>query len=187
MRPLTRALATTALTGCLVLSSGCGGNPTPAPPPKTSPSPTASASSAPTPPALPAAAREKTKAGAVAFAKHYVSQLNYAALTGDVGELRALALGSCAGCQALTSGIAKVYVNGGSIRGGEWTVVGSKTYGFTQGHFFLDLAIRSSRQVVKESKTSTPRTFPGSRGQLRAFVLERRAGAWRVSELDPKA
>ena len=81
MRQLLTALATTT-AACLLTACGGSGNPEPAPLPTTStPSPTASAS--PTPPAMPAAAREKTKAGAIAAVRHFLKAMAFA---GDTGQ-----------------------------------------------------------------------------------------------------
>ena len=185
MRRLRTALATTA-AACLLTACGGGGNPTPAPLPKTStPSPTAPAS--PTPPVMPAAAREKTKAGAVAFMRHYVAVLNYASVSGDLATLRQLSLNSCVKCAALTDGIEKVYAAGGNIQGIGWTVLSARPYGFAQGRYFLDATIQSAPQVVVASAGASPQRFSGNTKVLRAFVLERRSSKWVVSELDPNA
>ena len=76
MRTVRHRLAAVAGVTCLLLASGCGGNPSPKPLPKSDPKPSASPSpsSSATPPVLPAAAKAKTKAGAVAaFGNYYVS------------------------------------------------------------------------------------------------------------------
>ena len=120
MRLLTRALATTtAVSGCLVLA-GCGGNPTPAPPPNSSTSPTVSASATPTPPALPAAAKEKTKAGAIAATRHFMQAMGYAGDTGELETFRSTYLASCTRCAAITAGISSTYKRGGRLQGGQW-------------------------------------------------------------------
>ncbi len=65
----------TAVIGVLcLLLAGCGGSPEPKPPPKAEPSASPSASASPTPPVMPAAAKEKTKAGADAFTRHFVER-----------------------------------------------------------------------------------------------------------------
>ncbi len=66
-----------------VLLSGCGGNPEPAPAPSPRVSTSTSPSASPTPPVMPAAARKKTKQGAIAFARFFIGALNYAGDTGN--------------------------------------------------------------------------------------------------------
>src|SRR5436190_10373811 len=169
---------------CLLLA-GCGGNPEPKPAPKAEPSSSPSASA--TPPVLPAAAKPKTKAGADAFVRHYVSVLNYAGASGDTGPLRDLSLDTCVKCAALTNGIDRVYGAGGELNGGGWTVVGTKAYGWRQGHFFLDARINSAPQQLVPKKGAAPQQFAGAKNRLRSFVLERDSTGWKVSELDPSA
>lgn len=186
MRPLTRALATTtALTGCLVLS-GCGGNPTPAPPPKTSPSPTASASATPMPPALPAAAKEKTKAGAIAATRHFVEALNYSGRTGDTQSLRRAYVSLCTRCEAIADGIDTTYRQGGSYNGGDWVVDGVKFYAIDQGIAVLDTNVRYTPQVWVKRRGATPVRYRGSANHLHAFQLKwLPKDGWRVGALDP--
>ena len=84
---LTTGLAAGLVAAGLLLS-GCGGDsPEPKPLPKDSKS-SPSASPSATPPEMPAAAKKKTKAGAIAFVRHYVELINYA---GRSGEPRPLA------------------------------------------------------------------------------------------------
>ena len=80
MRGLPHRLAA-GTSGVLLVSTlgACGGSP------RADPSPTPATTSAaatetptPTPPAMPAAARADTKAGAIAFVRHYVDLINYA-------------------------------------------------------------------------------------------------------------
>lgn len=67
----------------------------------------------PEPPALPAVAREPTKAGAVALLRYYWHVVDYAQETGDVAPLKALGLPQCEFC---TGGIR--YLEGVSSKGG---------------------------------------------------------------------
>ena len=77
MRTVRHRLAAVAGVTCLLVAAGCGENPAPKPLPKSDPKPSASPSpsASATPPVLPAAARAKTKAGAIAFGRHYVDLL----------------------------------------------------------------------------------------------------------------
>ena len=115
-------IVTTMLTGALLLTaSACQGD-SPKPPPMTS-TPVASPTPTPTPtaaalpdftkwqdepadipvPAMPAAAKQHTKAGSVAFGKYYFEMLNYVILTADSGPAHALSASSCTLCRQLES------------------------------------------------------------------------------------
>ncbi len=74
------------LLAALVLG-GCGGSPEPRPLPKPTTSPSPSPSATPTPPVLPQAAKAKTKAGAIAFARTFIETLNYSGRHGRYGSL----------------------------------------------------------------------------------------------------
>ena len=75
--------------------AGCGGDPKadPSPTPSTSP-----VSTSPSAPGMPQAAKENTKAGAIAFARHLVVLVNYSQSTGDVSSLAAVAGEACESC-----------------------------------------------------------------------------------------
>src|SRR5690625_6905261 len=68
-----------------VLVAGCGSADEPAPEPEH-----ATSSPSDAPPPMPRAAKDDTDSGAIAFTKHYVDVLNYAAVTGDTVELKRL-------------------------------------------------------------------------------------------------
>ncbi len=96
MRTVWPRLLAGLVAGVLLLG-GCGEeSPKPKPLPKPSESPSASAS--PTPPAMPAAAKNQSKAGAIAFARHYVDVINYAQSTGDLEALQAVEDKACKSC-----------------------------------------------------------------------------------------
>jgi Family of unknown function (DUF6318) len=121
---LTRRLAG-SLAATLVLAAGCSGEEPAAQPPETmspSTSPVATTSPSPTPeaPELPAAARENTKAGAVAFAHHYIDLVNHAAVSGETSALSAASKSQCRGCSGLIQSIRSIYAAGGWIRTSGW-------------------------------------------------------------------
>ncbi len=115
-------IAATMLAAVLMLSAAACQGDSPEPPPMTStpvtsptptPTPTAAAlpdftewqtepADIPVPP-MPAAAKEHTKAGSVAFGKYYVGMLNYVILTADAAPARALSAAACTLCRQLES------------------------------------------------------------------------------------
>ena len=201
MRAHLRPLLVAALLAGSLGVAGCGGGPSPdtaptpsasAPTASTTPatptaSPTPSASASPTAPTLPASARARSKAGAVAFARHYVQLINYAGASGDTVPLQGNSLTSCVKCHDLSKGIDKIYDSGGFIAGGGWKVVAARSFGFRGDYFFVDLAISSSPQVVVQKTGAPARTFPGAKRRLRSFVLRYNRQHWRLAELDPTA
>lgn len=120
---MTRAMAAGALVCALLLTSGCGGDSSSSSEKTPSPSPrSASASTTPTPsaPALPEAATKNTKAGAIAFVRHYVRLINHAQATGDVGALRTASAKKCVSCRDAMQSIEELYDSGGHLEGGDW-------------------------------------------------------------------
>jgi hypothetical protein len=100
----------------MLLLAGCGGDPKVDPPPSTSPTPSVSATHSP--PALPEAAKANTKAGAIAFVRHYVDLINYAQATGDITTLAAVEDPGCKSCANGRDVLSSIYKAGGVIKGG---------------------------------------------------------------------
>lgn len=124
----TFAVFVTALVaGVLAVGvlGGCGGTPDAAPPPSSSAPPSASAT--PTAPVMPDAARQNTKAGAVAFVKFYIAAFNHAQTTGDVSTLKTLGAKQCVSCNAVLRAIRRTYSAGGHSVGGDWIVEGQES------------------------------------------------------------
>lgn len=174
----------------VLLLSGCGGSPEPSPVanPTKGASPSASPSASPRAPALPAAAKEKTRAGAIAFARSFMDALNYAGATGDTRLLRSAYIKLCTRCEAISDSIDETYAGGGKIEGGEWHVKRLKFYAIKNEVAFVDAFVDYDAQTWTKKRGAKPVTFPASQGNLKAFNL-RWTGAkgWRASALDPKA
>lgn len=112
-----------AATAALLALSACGSQdpPTAADPTTSSPPPATSSKPAPTgpvAPTMPAAARQRTKAGAIAFAKYYWRVVDYAQATGDTRALRTLTDKACKACEGGADWIDKVHHLHGVIHGG---------------------------------------------------------------------
>lgn len=101
----------------VVLLVGCGSAEEPAPEPEH-----ATSSPPESPPPMPRSAKDDTDSGAIAFTKHYVDVLNYAAVTGDTDELKRLSSPKCEGCQEYIDLYEKVYSDGGYYKDGEWAL-----------------------------------------------------------------
>ena len=102
------------VVAALLLFTGCAQDQPKEPAPTAKPSPTA------TVPSMPAAAKENTVAGAVAFVEHYIDVFNYASNTGDVKELQKLSDPKCEGCTSYIDLYKKTYADGGYFRGSDW-------------------------------------------------------------------
>lgn len=116
--------AAAAATSLMLLTSlsGCGGDP-PAAQAQPSRTPTSPSSSpTPTPPALPAAAKRNTKAGAKAFVRHYIDLINYAQATGSTAHLAQAESKACGSCKNGRHYLNGVYRPGGEIIGGAWKI-----------------------------------------------------------------
>ncbi len=171
-----------------LLLSGCSGeepsadHPPPSSPP-TSPVTTTSPTPTPEPPVLPAAARENTKAGAVAFADFYIDLVNYAMETGDVGVLRAVSDKSCASCQNFIAILSDVYSDGGSVEGGAWSVDSYSAIAAGQpATWLVAMDLTAQPQVVRESDDSVGDKRAG--GRFSASMYAKQTGrSWTVQRL----
>lgn len=105
----------------LVALAGCGGDPKANPPPSPSPS-TTPVSTTPSAPAMPDAAKENSKAGAIAFVRHYVELLNHLEATGDEAPMLAVSGPSCRSCASVAHAANKIYDAGGHVEGGVWSI-----------------------------------------------------------------
>jgi Family of unknown function (DUF6318) len=174
-----------------LLAAGCSADepvaePQPPPAPKTSPVTTASPTPVPLPPppALPAVARENTKAGAVAFAQHYVDLVNHAAATGEVLPLYRFSSATCKSCSTAAATIEGIYGGGGAIRQYRWTL---RRYNTIQtGHsreWLVVLGIRSSPHTVNDPTVDQSRRLAGGNFAISMYVKWNRSG-WTVSRMD---
>lgn len=161
--------------------AGCGGTTDAGPPPSPSASPIASSPS-PTAPALPDAARANTKAGAVAFVRHYVDLINHAQATGDVGALAAVEDNRCSSCRSVRRNLKALYESGGSIDAGEWRVAGEPHIvpdpdikGFT-----VEVAIRTTDQTVHDGRGHIKHVDGGT--NVLTFLMSHRQATWKVAQ-----
>lgn len=153
---------------------GCGGSDSTADP-SPSPSPTPS----PTGLVMPAAAKEHTKAGAVAFVKHYVQALNAAMSTGETAAVQRLAAPSCRSCANVVGQIRDIYTHGGHSKGGRWKVLRATAAERQPPQTALVYAlVQFEPQVLFRTGDARPRRYPGGK-QLFNFRLRFNDG-WAV-------
>lgn len=111
------------LAAALLLTVSCGGGQKGAapPPPITSTAAAPSASPSPSVTATPFVS-SADEAGAFAFTRGYLAELQHAFETGDLARLKPLRRDTCAGCLDFESRIKSVYQAGGAITGAHLTV-----------------------------------------------------------------
>ena len=195
--PLTASpLTASPLTVLSVLSlTGCTGSADPAEPPppptahatpstRTSQSPaTPTPTPTPTPPAMPAAAKAHTQAGAKAFVQYFWNVVNYAQATGDTKAIAALSADGCSGCDAGIASIDRIYSTGGTITGGTATV--SKVaivFGWVGDTAVADATfdVDVAPQVVTDSAGRHRGTARRSRDSFN--LLADKGADWRVTD-----
>lgn len=178
---MRRLVGPVLLVGLLV--SGCSGDPEPRfeePAESTPASGTSSATSTPTD--EPEPWQERSKAGAVAFAKHWVAVFNEAQQTGDTSALRRLGRSSCMTCRRVAQRIEAVLDAGGFFRGPGWRVLDAQANDIKDGQTSVALDIERRRQRVRESSADPVVIYPRSEAVYRADV-EWIEDAWRMREL----
>lgn len=162
--------------------AGCGGSAEPQPLPR----PTASLSPSPsaTPPVMPAAAKEKTDEGAVAFARHFVAAINYVAKSGDGHALLSLSDSACKSCKSIAQRGESTYAKGGHIEGVGWTILKANVAPRQpRSRVFVDLTIRQAPERVFASASASPQNFKGGDHTFN-LVLAGTSDGWQATSLD---
>ena len=181
-----RWLVSTAVA--VLLLGGCSGDePAAGPRPASSPpgtTPVTTTSPTPAPPELPARAQKNTKAGAVAFAHHFIEILNYSAATGEVAALKDVSLRACESCTNITQAIADVYRKGGDLRRGELKVRGfSVLAGRRMGQWTVGLEVVAETQILRMNSEARPRRLRGGNYSV-TLDVKRNGLDWAVSRME---
>ncbi len=178
---MTASWKIVALLLTAVLVTGCSSEPQPRlQEPTGSASPSADSSSSAPPEREPW--QVKSRAGAEAFAEHWIETFNEAQATGDTTMLRASSVGSCKTCNGYAKQIEKLYGAGGRLRSDGWKVlVAAAGPGPVTDKAQVNVRIsRSPQEVV--AGNGRVRRFPGGRATFSA-ELEWRDGRWRMARL----
>jgi hypothetical protein len=171
-KPVALLVATLLLAGCSEEPQPRFEDPTP------SPSETSSSSAPPE--------REpwqvKSRAGAEAFAEHWIETFNEAQATGDTAMLRASSVASCKTCNGYAKQIERLYGAGGRLRSDGWTVLlAAAGPGQVTDEAQVNLRVSRSPQRVIAGNGQV-RRFPGGRATFSA-ELEWRDGQWQMARL----
>jgi hypothetical protein len=170
-----------AAAGLLALA-GCNGDSKDQPrtlPPVTS-TPTVSAQPQPT---MPPEAKQHTREGAEAFARHFIDVTNHAQQTGDTTGVQTLADKDCGSCAQFISDVHEWYRDG-SVRGGVLTITKAHTpplrSGFTPTSV-LEVEVSPVQRLDTEGTPTAP-AQPRSSGQI---IVDLRWGdaGWQVAEV----
>jgi hypothetical protein len=166
----------------LVVLAGCGGDPKVSPSPTPSSPVTSPVSTTPTPPALPDAAKANTKAGAIAFVRHYIDVFNVAQESGDGSAFRDLSATDCSDCRAVLQGLERIYEAGGHIEGGALRVVAATAdYNGAEDHWIVLARVTSGPQQVFATSTDTaPKKLQGGTRSMNLTLIRQR-GNWMVA------
>ena len=112
-------------------------------------------------PTLPEAATEDSEEGAVAFVKHYIELLNYAANTGDVKPLREASDPNCEGCNSYIALFEETYANGGYFRDSLWTIDSITSPENRQSEWFAAMITSAPDSVFVKNNHAEPDTGHG--------------------------
>ncbi len=190
-RGLRRGIAVLVAAQVLVLSGCSEEEPVPIMPEPSTPSASTS-TEAPTetpsvdPLAIPAAAREKTKAGAEALVRHYFEMNNHFVATGDAKPVRRLYRDGCSLCEVPVATIEFSQSKGHTWTGAE-TIrrLQVESLGTTGG--LLDMVafvtLRQSQFVERNREGKLLLRFPARRGE-REYFLTYQSGRWGITNAE---
>src|SRR6478609_4550626 len=203
-----RACAVAWASISLMSATACsgGGTPTPGSPPAASQSPSgpATPSATPTPtasykpadatgkaqnvpvPELPEAAKAETKEGAVAFAKHWYTLLNYAYQTGEFRLMDEVTDSSCRLCAKVRSGIVEWNSEGRWIAGGLLQAKGAYTnfVKTSQGTYQVTTQLEQSAGALYRADSRVEKSVPASQVLADIMILRFSGGRWMAMDVD---
>lgn len=162
----------------LLVTSGCSDDPQPKVEPTVDP-PTSSATE--TAADEPEAWEVKSKAGAVAFAKHWIDVLNDAMSTSEVEDMRDVSARSCATCLDFADRLELIESKGGSFSSEGWRVLGTAQPQFLGERAVVALRLREGAEVVKEAADSRPVRNPPAKATW-AVEMAWQGSRWTVSD-----
>lgn len=176
-------LAAGVLAGCDASSDEPTTSPTPTPSVSSaSPTPTASPSPSVTESGLqiPAAAREKTDAGAEAFVRYYLDQSAVAWMKPDASALDGLATASCNSCARLDSVAAQLVADGQRYSTTPIAIRTLKVIRSSSSEVAFDAALTENAVSVVDAKGSKVDSYP-RRNITRAISVVWKGESWRLN------
>ena len=185
-----RRLLAVASAAALLTLTACGGDdePTPIVTGSPTPSPSAATASESTDPlAIPAAAKEPTKAGAEALIRHFWDMVNHLRETGDAAPIRSTYAPECSACEAGTTFYEKTLEQGGKFDGGVETVTRVRAR-LTEPTSKIITAYAvattsSTDQLQLDAQGDVEKEFPGGKTDY-AYGLTHGRGHWKIVSLE---
>lgn len=167
----------------LGLLSACGKEP-PAAAPGASPTPAVTPSSTPTAaPVLPEEAKANTKAGAIAFVRHYVELINYAQATGDTKALAQVESRTCESCTNGRKYLYDLYSRGGHVEGGAFHPTSVQAIGKAEDADWLVLTtLKIDPEIVKRPWQSPPAKHHKGGLELASYFVTYSGDRWSISK-----
>jgi hypothetical protein len=166
----TRAVITALSVIPVLLVAGCTDD---EPKPKFEPTPSETPSSA-SPTTSPAALSPEETVRA------WVDAQNTALRTGDTSSLAALSADPCNTCDQFIDPIAQVYADGGSFRGGAWTIAAVKARPGGRSRTVVDVGIDIDGGTTQETSDSEPVEYVADK-RIMQFRLVPVGGGWAIS------
>lgn len=140
----------------------------------------------PVEPVMPEAAKKPTKAGAVAFVKHYWDVVHFAEVTGTVSPLRSLSGPGCTRCLGGIGGLSQIFANGGRIVSQPRTITIGEVRLAKSGVLrvaFVTATIRGGASTIFYGPgDSRNREQPGGKRKYQFALAGDKDGGWRLDQ-----
>ena len=190
----TMTYAVAAATAATLLLAGCNGGDED---PTTTPAGTTSTTGAPTPSGststasptattsvqLPSAARQQTDAGAVAFARFYVLEVDNAYVTLDSSAISAYSATECKNCQLAADTVAAAKASGERQPRPSFTITGAQTQPFP-GRTVVDVYVNVADVPSVDAQGKV--VAPGEPGKDSFRVDLAWTDGWKVTAVGPR-
>jgi hypothetical protein len=133
---------------------------------------------------MPPLAREKSRAGAKAFVRHYIDVINYSWTSLRTARLASLGAADCADCDAIVTRIDEVEKAGGYKRGAKWHAT-AMTVIATQGiqDPIVQVLVKIDQGKFLDHKGGTVQAIDATQTYM-DFELTRRARMWAVTNVE---
>ncbi|GAA2132029.1 hypothetical protein GCM10009825_14040 [Arthrobacter humicola] len=137
-------------------------------------------------PVLPEAAKAETKEGAIAFAKHWYTLLNYAYQTGEFRLMDEVTDSSCRLCAKVRPGIVEWNSEGRWIAGGLVQAKGAYTnfVKTSQGSYQVTTQLEQSAGTLYRPDSSVEKSVPPSQVLADIMILRFSDGRWIAMDVD---
>lgn len=137
------------------------------------------------PPIMPAEAKELTEAGAVAFARHFIAQRDYAIATGDGAPLDALGGPTCESCTTELQVIDMSWTVGRGWQNSATTISSVQLIkGQPPGPVELVVVHSCGESKVFDAKGGTIKVFPAVTDQSGRLSLEPGESSYLVADMN---